>query len=364
MKRQVLSALALMAMCAGVVAAQAPAAPAQPQSTVLQKVLVKVNGAIFTKTELEQLQIDLLREQNKRQLSQMDLQNDEKLREELIKITPELLANAIDELIVLQRGKELGLRMSDAVFKNYIESIKKDNQIPDDATFLTALTQQGFTMEQFRRNVEKVYMRSGVLERDVQPRISITEEEARQYYRAHPQDFMKPTMITVREISVLVPSEARSGEQVVNAAVDEAAHNKLKDARARALKGEDFAALVTEISQSGSKANGGLIGPLNLNELAEGLQKVLAPLKTGDMAEPIRTPVGYQLLKVELKDEATVQPFEAVRNDVASRVQNERGLAEMAKFVESLRSQAILEWKDDGLKKMYEQYIAAQKKTQ
>jgi parvulin-like peptidyl-prolyl isomerase len=162
---------------------------------------------------------------------------------------------------------------------------------------------------------------------------------------------------------VLVPSEARSGEQVVNVAADEAALEKVKSAKARALKGEDFAALVAEISQSGSKANGGLIGPLNLNELAEGLQKILMPLKTGDIAEPIRTPTGYQLLKVESKDEATVQPFESVSNDVTQRVQQERGMAEMKKFVESLRGQAIIEWKDENLKKMYEQYRAEQKKA-
>ena len=58
-----------------------------------------------------------------------------------------------------------------------------------------------------------------------------------------------------------------------------------------------------------------------------------------------------------------MQPFEAVRNEVSLRVQNERGEVEMRKFVESLRSQAIIEWKDEDLKKMYEQYIAAQKKT-
>jgi parvulin-like peptidyl-prolyl isomerase len=290
----------------------------------------------------------------------MDLQNDAKLREELIKITPEILSNAIDELILTQRGRELGLRMTDDVFKNYVEGLKKDNQL-DEATFKQQLAQQGMTMEQLRKAVEKAYLRQGVLRRDVEPRISITEEEARQYYRAHPNEFMKPTMITVREISVLVPSEARSGEQVVNAAVDEAALEKVKSARARALKGEDFAALVTEISQSGSKANGGLIGPLNLAELAEGLQKVLGPLKTGDIAEPIRTPVGYQLLKVELKDEATVQPFEAVRSDVAMKVQGERSEVEMRKFVESLRGQAIIEWKDEDLKKMYEQYRAQKK---
>ena len=362
MKRIVLCALALTVLSANVLATQGAAAPAQPQSVVLQKVLVKVNGAIFTKTELEELQIEELRSQQKRQLSQMDLQNDAKLREELIRITPELLANAIDELIVVHRGRELGMRMSDAVFKDYVENIKKENQF-DDAMFKQALAQQGLTMEQLRPRIEKVYLRQGVLQRDVQPRISITEEEARQYYRANPGEFMKPAMITVREISVLVPSEARSGEQVVNAAVDEAALEKVKSARARALKGEDFAALVAEMSQSGSKANGGLIGPLNLNELAEGLQKVLGPLNTGDIAEPIRTPVGYQLLKVELKEESAVLPFEAVRNDVTMKVQQERGQVEMLKFVEALRAQAIIEWKDEDLRKMYEQYRAEQKKV-
>jgi parvulin-like peptidyl-prolyl isomerase len=362
MRRIVLCVLALTAVSATLVAAQGAPAPSQPQSVVLQRVLVKVNGAIFTKTELEELQIEELRNQQKRQLSQLDLQNDAKLREELIKITPEILANAIDELIVIQRGRELGLRMSEETFKNYVEGLKKDSQM-DDATFKQALAQQGMNMDQLRKRVERMYLNQGVLQRDVTPRINITEEEARQYYRAHPEEFMKPTMITVREISVLVPSEARSGDQVVNVAVDEAAHDKVKSARERALKGEDFAALVTEMSQSGSKANGGLIGPLNLNELAEALQKILAPLKTGDIAEPIRTPVGYQLLKVEQKDDATVQPFDAVRNEVSARVQNERGQVEMQKFVESLRSQAIIEWKDEELRKMYEQYIAAQKKA-
>jgi parvulin-like peptidyl-prolyl isomerase len=360
MKRTVLSAIVLSVAAAGLLKAQA--APAQPQSVVLQKVLVKVNGGIFTKTELEDLQIEAIREDSKRQITPLDLKNDATLRAELIKITPELLAGAIDQLIVVQRGRELGLRMSDETYKNYLENIKKENQF-DDATFKQALAQQGLTIEQLRPRIEKIYLQQEVMRRDVQPRIAITEEEARQYYRAHPQEFMKPTMITVREITVLVPSEARSGEQVVNVAVDEAALEKVKSARARALKGEDFAALVTELSQSGSKANGGLIGPLNLNELAEGLQKLLTPLKTGDIAEPIRTPNGYQLLKVELKDEATVQPFDEVRTEVTNKVQQERGNVEMKKFVDSLRGQAIIEWKDEDLKRMYEQYRAGKTGT-
>lgn len=362
MKRLVLCACVLAVTAPAMVAAQAQQAdPPQARPVVLQKVLVKVNGAIFTKTDLETLQVEALQEQNQRALSQLDLQNDAKLRQALLEITPALLSGAVDELIILQRGKDLGLKMTETQFKEYVDGIKKDNQL-DDKTFQAALAQQGMTMEQLRKSFEREYMKRGVMQREVAPRISITEEEARQYYRAHPQEFMKPTMITVREISVLVPSQTRGGESVVNVAADEAASAKVTAARERALKGEDFTALVTEFSESGSKANGGLIGPLNLNELAEGLQKILGPLKTGDIAEPIRTPAGYQLLKVEAKDDSGAEPFEKVRQDVATKVQGERGQVEMLKYLDGLREQAIIEWKDDELKKLYEQFRAQQKK--
>jgi peptidyl-prolyl cis-trans isomerase SurA len=361
MKRIISCALAGAVVSTAILAAQTPAAQTQARPVVLQRVLVKVNGAIFTKTELEQLQIDVLREQNQRQLSQMDLQTDESLRQSLIEITPEILANTIDELILVQRGRELGLRMTDAQFKDMVDGVKRDNQF-DEATFQAAMASQGLTMDQLRKNFERAYLQQGVIRQDVSPRISITEEEARQYYRAHPEEFMKPTMITVREISVLVPSQTQLGQPVINVAEDEAAQAKILAARARALKGEDFAALVTELSESGSKANGGLIGPLNLNELAESLRAVLTPLKTGDIAEPIRTPVGFQLLKVESKTDAGVEPFETVRVDVGAKVQGERQDVEMQRFIEGLRELAIIEWKDDDLKKLYEQYREQHKK--
>jgi hypothetical protein len=68
-------------------------------------------------------------------------------------------------------------------------------------------------------------------------------------------------------------------------------------------------------------------------------------------------------LKVELKVEGIVQPFEVVAAQASSMVQAQRGQVEMARFVESLRGQAIIEWKDEDLRKMYEQYRASQKKV-
>src|SRR5262245_37991706 len=66
----------------------------QGRTTVIQKILVKVNGEIFTQSELERLQIQTLQERVRRQVTPEDLTNDAKLRSALGEITPDLLIGA------------------------------------------------------------------------------------------------------------------------------------------------------------------------------------------------------------------------------------------------------------------------------
>jgi parvulin-like peptidyl-prolyl isomerase len=364
MKRIFAGTLVAVVSALGTVAAQVPApqaAPAPSRSVVLQRVLVKVNGAVFTKTELEERQIQTLAERNQRQLSQLDLENDASLRAMLVEITPEILGNVVDELIIIQQGREMGARLSDEQFKSAVDGIKKENQL-DDTTLVTALKQSGMTMDDLRIQIEKTFYRQQVLQ-EVMGRLTITEEEARQYYRAHPEEFMTPSLMTLREIFISVPTETVAGQLSFNAAADEAAQAKMTAIRERAAKGEDFAALVTEFSESASKANGGLIGPINLSELAEQLRTRLEKLKTGEIDQPIRTAKGYQLLKVESRSDSTVEPFEKVRDAIGNRVRDSRQGELMEKYLQTMRAQAIIEWKDEELKKLYDQHMAQQKKT-
>jgi parvulin-like peptidyl-prolyl isomerase len=104
------------------------------QDRLIQKVIVKVNGEVFTLTDLTQRQIQTLREQNQnRQVNAADLQSDAGLRQVIGEITPNLLAEAVDELLLVQRGRELGIKFTDEQFKQAVENIKKENKF-DDAT--------------------------------------------------------------------------------------------------------------------------------------------------------------------------------------------------------------------------------------
>ena len=129
--------------------------------------------------------------------------------------------------------------------------------------------------------------------------------------------------------------------------------------RARIAAGEDFAKVAAEVSDSPSKANGGLIGPLPLSDLSESLRKTIEGMKPGDVTPPIRAAKAFQILKLETLKPAAVQPFESVRDLVADRVYDARQEAEIRKFLARIRSRALIEWKNQDLRKLYEQAIAA-----
>ena len=340
-------------------AAQAPSKPAPAvasQGVIVEQVLVKVNGDIITKTELEERQIAALRE---RKVSPEVLKNDEQLKKALADVTPMLLVNAIDELLVVQLGREKGLRLSDEQFNRWLTSMRKDQGLEDDKKFEQALQQEGMALTDIRRNVEKQFLLQQVQTEEFGGKLQITEEEARQDYQANPKEFTEPATVTLREILIEVPTTTQQGRTMVSVGKDDEAAKKAEAVRARLQAGEDFAKVAGEVSASASKANGGLIGPIAASELSPDLQKTLQGMKPGDITEPLRAAKGYQILKLETSKQAGVRPFDSVRDLVADRVYQDRSRTEMRKFIERVRRQAIIVWKNEELRKAYEQQVAS-----
>lgn len=355
--------LAALVLSGVTVEAQMPTAPppAQNKGVIIQRIIVKVNGEIFTQTDLETAQVDALRNENRQVKNPQDLQNDVVLSKALAELTPAILLQVIDELLLVQRGREIGASFSDANFAQTIENIKKQNKF-DDETLKQALAQSGMTMNDLRTQLERRYLRESVQRNEIMRNMTVTDEEARQYYKANPQQFKKPATIMLRELFVDVPTSTKGSQTVFSAAVADEAKDKIDAARARALKGEDFAKIVGEVSDGGSKANGGLIGPVVVTELSEALAKVIAQLKPGELSDVIRTARGYMLFKLESRTEETLEHFDKVKEDVTQRIAESRLDGEEKKYIEKLRLQALIEWKDDNYKLMYEKAVQARGK--
>lgn len=352
----------LVTLVAATVVVSAGSLTAQ-QSRIVQKIIVKVNGEVFTQTELVFRQIQAIRDQKPELRSALDLTTDPGVMAALAEVTPGILLEAVDELMLVQHGHELGVKFTDEVFAKALEDLKKANNIKDDQTLQAALKGEGMTMADLRINIERASIIDSVTRYVVGRNMTLTEEEARQYFNTHKEEFMKPASVTLREIFIAVPTATVGGQATINVAADEAAKEKIAAIRDRALKGADFVALVTEASESGTKANGGLIGPIHASDLNPALSALLDKMQPGDVSEPIRTKTGYQLLKLESRSGAEAESFEKSREQIQRRILESRLDVEKAKFLDKLRLQAVIEWKDENYRKMYEAALAAKAKA-
>jgi parvulin-like peptidyl-prolyl isomerase len=209
-------------------------------------------------------------------------------------------------------------------------------------------------MADLRRNLERQMLVSQVQRAEILDKISVTDEEARAFYDAHRQEFTSPSEVTLREILI----EVKNSDRGVNVAEDDTAREQAQEIRKRLLAGEPFPRLAGEYSSAASKANGGLIGPLNSGELAPALRDLLAKMQVGDVTDPIRTQRGYQLLKLESRTDAKLRSFEEARGDIGNRIGEQKLRGEREKYLDRLRAQATITWRNTELQKAYDTALA------
>ena len=340
------------------VAGAAIAAPAAAQTLggtspetatglVLERILVKVNGDIITQTELEERQIGLIRQRG------LQPRNDAELVQALRELTPEVISGAVDELLLIQRARELGYQFTDEQFDEILGDLMAENGFETEEQFHDALAQsEGMTLDDLRRVMERQILINQVQQIEVLGTVTLTEVEAREHYEANIAQYTAPATVTMREILIRVP-EGLGGAGV---AADDQARRDAEEARQRVLDGEEFELIAIAVSDAASKANGGLIGPIDVSLLSGTLLDALDRIDVGDVTEPIRTSLGYQVLKLETRTQPEPTPFEEVRDRISENVFNDRRLAEYARYLDRLRVEADFDWKDDGVRQAFDDY--------
>ncbi|HXR92083.1 MAG TPA: peptidylprolyl isomerase, partial [Steroidobacteraceae bacterium] len=146
-------------------------------------------------------------------------------------------------------------------------------------------------------------------QRDVLQRISVTPREIDQYLDKQAKTPNEHNEYNVSHILIAVP-ETASPEQI------EQAGKKAEDVYTRAKSGEDFAKLAVANSNSQTALEGGALGWRKGSELPTFLADLIVKLKPGEVSEPLRTPTGYHIIK--LNDVRNEQP-KALEDEVHVR---------------------------------------------
>ncbi|HEU4639573.1 MAG TPA: SurA N-terminal domain-containing protein, partial [Candidatus Binatia bacterium] len=164
--------------------------------------------------------------------------------------------------------------------------------------------------------------------------VQLTDKEVEDYYNSNrATKFTTPKQAKVRYVMVRLDAGADAKQK-------EAAQVRANRIVAEARGGKSFAELAKKESQDPSAEKGGEIGWLNQGQLPEALDKQIFALAIGEISEPIETPVGFHIVKVEdIKEEKTLSLAEA-KPVIMRELKLEKGKYEAAKIADRDREKA------------------------
>jgi peptidyl-prolyl cis-trans isomerase SurA len=321
---------------------------------VFEQVLVNVNGDILTRRQLDERVRSVLAQQQGRAIATAEIRADPALRQQAARLTPRVAADAIDELLVLQRARELGFGADEDDVDRVVARMRLDNNVRSDEEFADLLRAQGIQADALRDSVRNQILIEQVRQ-DVFRRIQVTGQEAQAYYRSHPEEFSAGPAVVFREILVALPPLENTRASAAVAREYDQGLIKFVSAQDRVRKGEDFGAVARAVSDATSKDLGGAVGPIDPQALTDAVRAALAKLFVGEVSAPVRTEHGYWILKLESASPPRPATFDTFRGRVLTQLLARKQATAFADQLKRLRVRALIDWKDPALKAAYEE---------
>jgi parvulin-like peptidyl-prolyl isomerase len=300
---------------------------------VVEEIAAKVNGEIITKGDLEDqkkvLERGLREEQH---LTGVALAAAVREQEK------DILANQISQRLLVQRAKTLEINV-DADVNRSLAKMQVESKIPDTEKFHDYIHEQtGMTFEDYKLQLTETMLTRKVVGGEVGSKVNIPEADLKKYYDEHQSEFVRKAEVYLSQI--LISTEGKNAEQV------DAAEKKAKAIVARANKGEKFSDLALENSDDPATArDGGVLPPYQPDQLRPDLKDVLAKTKKGQVTDPIKTPQGFLILKVNDRFEEGLAPFDEVEDRIHEFLAEPLMGPKMKEYLNRLRQEAYLEIK-------------------
>ncbi len=288
------------------------------------EIAAKVNGVPIRTQELDRsFQAHV-------QVPYTQVQEDPRAKE----VLRQILDNLIDRELLLQQAKSLKMAVPPQQVDTQMQQLVQ--RFPSKEAFEQALTAQNFTMDALKKDVEGQMLRQQLVKKEVLDKVNISAREVQTFYDQHKDKYVEEEQMRARHILIKVPQE-------VNPADEAKLKSKADDALKRAKTGEDFSALAKELSDDGSKENGGDLGFFPRGRMVPAFEEAVFALPPGQISDIVRTQFGYHIIKAEEHKTGRALAFDEAKAQVQEDLTREQTYARYQKYVAGLRSKAKVE---------------------
>ncbi len=321
-------------LLAGVVSAVSLAAEVR----VMEEIVAKINGDIITRSELERTRATMVAELQQRGGKPDQIEQVMKQREK------DILRDRVDELLLVQKGKELSISVDTEISKQVgeiqKECAKADPRCVDADRFQTWVREQsGQSLEDYKSEMRNRMVRDRVIRQEVGRLINIPRAEVEQYYSDHKTEFVRKDQIFLSEIFI-----STAGKDLAGVA---AAEKKAKDLLAR-VKKERFSDLARDNSDNPETArNGGEIGAQQKEDMNALIVAAAWEKARGYVTDPpLKLDGGYLILRVDEHHKPGQAGYEEVQQQINEKMFMERFQPKIREYLTQLRQDAFLEIKE------------------
>ena len=259
-----------------------PAAVAQ-QPTLVDRVVAIVNDDVITKVELDARVAQIH--------SQLRRQNTPAPPPGILE--RQVLELLIDERIQLQLAAERGIRITEAQLDRVVERFAAANGL-DVEQLRARVAAEGMSFEAFRKQLRGEYLRLRLREREVDAKINVSEADIDAWLaaaRGGAQGAEAPVEYEVGQILLAVSEQAPADEV-------ERQRDRARQVAARLRAGEDIDRLAAEVSGSGAQDQPVSLGWREAGRLPTLFLDAIRGLEPGGVADPVRSPNGFHVLKL------------------------------------------------------------------
>jgi peptidyl-prolyl cis-trans isomerase SurA len=298
--------------------------------TVVEEIVARVNNQIITRAEYLRS-----KEQLKQEAQQQDPTNADKVVAEKDK---DVLRDLIDQQLLLEKGKDLGITADTEVIKR-LDEMRKEMKLESMEDLEKAAQAQGIAFEDFKQNLKNQIITQQVISKEVGSRMSISKEELQQFYDAHKSQMEQPEQIRLSELLISTEKKDPAADEAQQLA---AAQAKADELLAQIRKGAAFDEAAKKNSDGPTAAQGGDLGYFKRGTLAKELEDKTFAMKPGEVSDVIRTKQGFVILKVTEHQQAGVPPLSQIEGRVQDAIYMQKLQPALRAYLQKLREDAYI----------------------
>jgi peptidyl-prolyl cis-trans isomerase SurA len=306
---------------------------AQSQGQIIEDIVARVNDRIITLSDYQKRLSALPQEVQQDCQSLPQGCTPDQVQSRIAQEKKELLRNMIDQQLLIERAKDMGIDVETDLVKR-LDDIRKQDNFATMEDFQKAVEQSGLTWEDYRSQMRDQLLQQKVIRQEVSSKVDIGNEEVRNYYDAHKSEFIRPEEVDLSEI--FLKTEGKTPEQIA------AVKKQADELHTRIENGEDFSALAKRYSEGPAKEDGGELGDYQRGQLAKALEDAVFKLDKGAITNVIQTQSGFIILKVNQHFDAGLQPLDKVENEITDRLYEQKMQPALRDYLAQLREESYI----------------------